>query len=375
MTLASRALRNVLCFLALFYFFCLLSAINVFASQAKIEDVWQMETTIPFDFISEPTAASVGDKIYVVKGNRLESNYLTRTQVYNATTKQWSQLGQNFPWASGSNLYFDVSAVAYGDYIYILISNIGNQSFIASFNTLTGVWNLAASLSANRLYGKITLVGDKIYILGGRAGAGSYRNSMAVFDIPSNTLVENGTLPVGVSSPANMFPISYNNELYAADNATRKVYLYDAAAQTWSYVFDLFPANAGNPYYLILNNGIASQDGTVYMALGDRSKTYNSVRIIKYDLHSRAYQILSESYTKETAFRDAYAFVGDKIYTFGGDTNKILSYDTGGAALTYADAQYEYDETGRLKKAVYDSDQTITYVYDDAGNITSALKN
>jgi hypothetical protein len=78
MTRMSHAFRNVLYFLALFYFFGLLFAINVFASQAKIEDVWQTETTIPFNFISEPTAASVGNKIYVVKGNQLESNYLTK---------------------------------------------------------------------------------------------------------------------------------------------------------------------------------------------------------------------------------------------------------------------------------------------------------
>ena len=272
----------------------------------------------------------IGDKIYVIGGERGSSSYTKVIQVFDTITGITTSTsilsnGTGGPAveAVGNNIYI------FGGYYYETSYQSGYLSSIYKYSTLTGIISSAVSLPKATQDMASAVVGKNIYLFGGTYYASSktqYSRAIYVYNSDANTIQTlSATLPAGAT-------------YLAAVAVDTKIYLFGGyyAVDTIGYyldtisVFDtenntirnldvklhtplsrMTAAAIGTKiylfggYYYIGNTGYYQDAVCVFDTLNETIKTLDNTLLPAHSLHSGA------------------AAVNNKIYLLGGKTSTI----------------------------------------------------
>ena len=239
-----------------------------------VGNTWTQLTLPPIEF-HHFQAVALGDTVYVVGayvGNFPSETPVAEVYKYVPATDTWI-VGGTIPAARQRGA---AGAVTYNGKIYMMAGSIGGHGSEATFPLMfdeydpaTGVWTTLPDLPRGRDHFNAAVVGDKLYVLGGRAGSvGATISEVDVYDFVAGTW---STLP----SPSGDVPtprggstaIAMGNEVFflggesgAQTPAHAELEVLDTATNTWRSLDNLDQGRHGTS---------AVVDGSkVYIAAG-----------------------------------------------------------------------------------------------------------
>jgi hypothetical protein len=212
-------------------------------------------------------------------------------------------------------------------------------------------WEVISSLPTGRTTLESTVIGNKIYSIGGRGADGSYSNKVEVYDSLANTWISQSTSP----TPLVFFGLtSTNGKLYAvggvnnAGTSQDTVLEYNPANDTWESKSAMITKRH--------DLAVAEVSGMLY-AIGGRSslqaKILNSVE--RYNPTTNSWVTLANMPTARDSIRPAV--INEKIYIIGG--NSTLGTTTPGTAAgvrnveVYTPATNTWEEKSDIPVGVY----------------------
>ena len=200
-------------------------------------DKWSTETSMP---TSRAMAAAVAirKKIFVL-GGRNNSGITNKLEIYDTESKSWKK-GKPMPLSRWYHM-----AIAHEQKIYVMGGIAGTGGGRKAL-TKTGIydpandtWSEGQPLPTPKQGGTAAVVQGKIYVIGGRTGAGDtgqVTKSVDIYDPQKNSWTSGKDMPeakTGIQSTA------INNKIYvvggaARSNATDSIVVYDPSIEAWS---------------------------------------------------------------------------------------------------------------------------------------------
>ena len=263
---------------------------------------------------------------------------------YNIDDSEWTKKA-TLPWlTSNSQQKYYIKSAQYKDKLYLFVSTEVKtvsdiQTKLYIYDTKNDSFEEGAvlpdinfngkTLPNRRQYSEISVVNDKIYLMGGRnfdGGTKILADDMEIFDLNTNEYLSSKKLPTDLTSYENFFSFSDGENLYIVDAIKNKVYEYDENSDNWSYIYDFINDLTNRYYYGLLNDGKIFNN-KLYLVIGDNeSENPDFVRIAKYDLNSRNIEFVTEEFEREPALRMPHLIYDGNVYTYGGDTPNLYSY-------------------------------------------------
>jgi len=362
--------------LAIFMTMCLVFGLTSMSAWATEEPTWQEETPMPTER-GWGTACTVRDQIYVIGGYYYSKSsgvsIFNSVEIYDVKTDTWSK-GKSMPTARHS---FAASVV--GDKIYIIGGE--NQSrksvdAVEIYDTTTDTWSTGESMPTARYYTTSSKVGDKIYVIGG------YDNSnynARVYDTVEIYDTQTDTWSTGQSmlTPRRCLTSSaVGDKIYAIggednkDNIVNAIEIYDTKTNSWSTGESMPTAR----YHLT-----SSVVGDKIYAIGGRnSKTafLNNVEI--YDTKTSTWSTVQSMPTARHGLMSSV--VGNKIYAIGGKDNDnnylatVESLQVGSAETTspLLSVLLNIGETVQLSTS-YDLDNNKNFTWSTTNEAVAAV--
>jgi N-acetylneuraminic acid mutarotase len=212
-------------------------------------DKWTKETSMP-TAKAMTIAVAVNKKIYVL-GGRGQSGILNKVEIYDTASKSW-QTGNPLP----SPRWSHMGAVVDGK-IYVIggISGTGNQRTslkkVDIYDPDKNTWSEGRPLPTSKQGGTAISLDRKIYVIGGRTGAGDTgyaSETVDIYDPSKNSWSSGKEMPqarTGIQSTL------IKNKIYiiggaASGKATNSIDVYDPAAGIWNKVASMKTARTGH---------------------------------------------------------------------------------------------------------------------------------
>lgn len=210
---------------------------------------WTQKTSMP---TRRGMAAAVAlDKLVYVVGGRNENGITTAVDVYDTGRNSWKKV-KPLP-ASRWNHMLAVS----GGKIYVIggISGVGNRreclTTVEIYDPAKDTWSTGCSLPTPKQGAAVSVVNGKIYIIGGRTGAGNSgyaKSSVDVYDPIKNTWSEAKSMKSARTSAQSA--VVYN-KIYviggaARDKATTSIDVYDPTADKWTAKYSMQKPRSGH---------------------------------------------------------------------------------------------------------------------------------
>ena len=212
-------------------------------------DKWSKETSMPAP-ISMAVAVAIGKKIYIL-GGRNRSGIINKLEIYDTESKSWKK-GKPMPISRWYHM-----ATAYNQKIYVIggISGTGRSrkalTKVEIYDSVKDTWSEAKPLPTPKQGGAAATVKEKIYVIGGRTGAGDSgyaTKSVDIYDPIKNSWTSGKAMPearTGIQSAV------IDNRIYvvggaARGNATNSIDVYDLSTEKWSRMASMKYARTGH---------------------------------------------------------------------------------------------------------------------------------
>ena len=268
-------------------------------------------------------SASVKDRIYVFGGVTNQGRSTSLVEEYDPLTDKWAQK------ASMPTSRATASAVALGKTVYVVGGR--NENGIATavevYDTENNSWKKAKPLPVAKWNHMITAFGGKIYLIGGITGVGNNRKCIGALDIYDPT-TDSWTAGRPLPEPKQGSSVAeVNGKIYimggrtgAGDSgqATSSVAVYDPLKNAWSSAKSMQAARTGAPSVVV--------DDKIYVvggAAGDKATTSITVYDPAADKWTTGFSL------QEPRSGHSAASIGNNIYIIGGATASSLSAITG----------------------------------------------
>jgi N-acetylneuraminic acid mutarotase len=189
---------------------------------------------------SEMAVAETNGKIYVLGGYPPSGESVTTVQVYDVATDIWSMAA-----ALPEPLHHPV-AVGVSGKVYSLGGQIGRNQTVDTTLTIAldpvaNTWATLAPMPTARGAGAAAVIGDKIYVVGGRPPA---ENAFEVYDISDNAWTPLPDLPTAANDRNHLAATAIGGKVYVAGGRydggsvgsmmTDRLDIYDPTANMWA---------------------------------------------------------------------------------------------------------------------------------------------
>ncbi len=200
-------------------------------------DKWSKETSMPTSR-AMATAVAIGKKFFVL-GGRNNSGITNKLEIYDTESKSWKK-GKPMPLSRWYQM-----AVAHDQKIYVIggIAGTGGSrkalTKVGIYDSASDSWSEGQPLPTPKQGGTAAIVQGKIYVIGGRTGAGDTgqpTKSVDIYDPQKNSWASGKAMTeakTGIQSTV------IDNKIYvvggaARSKATNSIEVYDPATETWS---------------------------------------------------------------------------------------------------------------------------------------------
>lgn len=155
--------------------------INIYNTQ---NNTWSLSSKMPVDDVFCVYMATIEDKVYMLRGNKGKNDVL---QIYDTKSNTWekkSDIGS----VDAASLH-GLGFFSFKDSIYIVGGRAGENlhNEIREYNTSTNTWSVLTTLSELRHSQGTTVVGNKVYMIGGGKSGGVISNDVDVMTIGPST--------------------------------------------------------------------------------------------------------------------------------------------------------------------------------------------
>lgn len=185
-------------------------ALSSVEAYVPASDTWQAFPELE-DERSGAAAVVFNESIYVFGGTREESNegkYVFSIERYEPSEQEWEELDVELPSALVS-----MAAVAVGEEVLLIGGfNPAPVSGVLSFNREEGLSSLQFSVGPPRGGLAATVVGDSVFVLGGRGTSGAFRNAHLLFRQGATLRMEEGE-PMSTAR-ADLAAVTLNDTVY-----------------------------------------------------------------------------------------------------------------------------------------------------------------
>ena len=159
-----------------------------------VEDRWELTTPMPIP-LNHNMAASVGGKLYMIGGQLTDAasgNFSDRVFEYDPNTRQWTERAR-MPTARGGAV-----PVVVGEKIYVAGGRPPRGADFAVYDPATDTWSTLPDMPTARNHLTGAAVNGKVYIIGGRFEGGALAPQTAaveVYDPATNSWSARAAMP------------------------------------------------------------------------------------------------------------------------------------------------------------------------------------
>lgn len=318
---------------------------------------WEEKAPMP-TARSQGMAAVVNGKLYVVGGQTgvgiPPSGILDTVQRYDPASDTWEIMPPLLEARTTS------CTAADGNYIYVVgggsCAGPGcgppNSDTVIRYDTTDGSSSIIGNINIARHRNNCEVIGNKIYVVGGTTYGGppgaadGQLDSMEVFDLGSNTVVETVILPG-------------KRDLAATAAVGTKLYIFGgfsgpdlpAESTVWEYdtVAKTFTTKTPMPIARGSRNGFVMSDGKIYLGGGVTTyppSTTNVNKVLQiYDPTFDTWTIGSGDPAPAEGFGPATGMINDHIYITGGNDNGVV-INTTRSSYFQSSVDYQASVTG-----------------------------
>lgn len=260
------------------------------------------------------TSVAVNGQIYVLGGMTKQGQISSDVNKYDTSTDKWTKE------ATMPTPRATAFAVAINNKIYILggRNSGGILNKVEIYDTKSRSWQAGKPMSSPRWAHMATVVNGKIYVIGGISGTGSSRrslNQMEIYDPDNNAWSEGPPLPTSkqggtaVSLGGKVYVIGGRTGAGDTGYATKTVDIYDPLKNSWSSGKEMPQARTGTQSVVIKDK--------IYVIGGAAGGTpTNSIDV--YDPAAGTWNKAASMKRARTGH--CASSVGDRIYIIGGAT-------------------------------------------------------
>ncbi|MFC7000010.1 Kelch repeat-containing protein [Rufibacter roseus] len=201
------------------------------------------------------SATENGNHIYVSNGFSQNEFETSLVEKYNITTNSWSILTNATiakKWASSEIV---------GDYLYIINGDYFNgqrlyNNKVEKINTTTGAITYGANNPHPARSSGSAVLGNKIYIFGGRSASSTFSNKLLSYDTSTDTWTVLADMPVAKETAGEIV----NGKLYVIggfnETSSNQVNIYDIESNTWSNTSITLPVSISAHATTVVGNNI-----------------------------------------------------------------------------------------------------------------------
>ncbi|MBU1712100.1 MAG: hypothetical protein KKD47_03250 [Proteobacteria bacterium] len=268
-------------------------------------------------------SAVVNGKIYIIGGFSKQGRSSAVVEEYDPSKDKWSQKA-SMPTSMGMT-----SAVAVGKTIYVIggRNESGITNIVQAYDTQRNSWNNVKSMSTARWNHMVAVVGGHIYVFGGITGVGNRREAIdkgEIYDPAKDSWSNGASMPnakQGAAIAVNQPKIYICGGRSGAGNSgyvTGSVDIFDTILKTWSSLSPMKKARTGSQASVV--------NGKLYVIGGaaDGVAT-NSVEV--YDIKSNTWG--SQLTLQKPRTGHSVTSVENNIFVIGGAVEESLEGITG----------------------------------------------
>ena len=325
---------------------------------------------------------AVSGKIYAIGGSN-SSGDLTVNEMYDPATDRWSTKS-SMPTARTG-----FATAVYENKIYVIGGSVGDgfTGNVEVYDPIDDTWQTLASMPTPRADLTANVVGDKIYLIGGRiySSVSPYYNQTditQVYDVKTNTWSTNTSMPTALQGYAStvvgtkIYIIGGSRQsISGVDTSTSALQIYDTQTGRWTTGQPLnYPSSYGAS---IVTTGVMAPTKIYYVG-GFSVETFSNKTQI-YDIENDFWSDGPNMSTPRAYL--GLAVVNDMIYAVGGldgekslniteelkpvgygKVSPVIEIISPVANKTYKNVQIDY----RINKAV----SWVVFSIDNKANIT-----
>jgi len=222
---------------------------------------WQRKADFPGGARRAPVSFAINGKGYLGSGNLIPNNaFATPFYEYDPGVDTWyirsAGWGRDTPGGAATN-----------DRGYITGGWDTWACDVQEFNPTNNTWTTKTDYrtGCSRDVGPVALsINGTLYIGGGDTNGGTYYNGFYMFNADSNNWTARANLPVTVGRASVGFSIGDFG--YIIDVATRVMYRFDPALNSWTVMAD-YPVGLSGPAKFVI-------DGIAYVGVGGDNRVY-----------------------------------------------------------------------------------------------------
>ncbi len=311
-------------------------------------------------------SSNIDGNIYIFGGMTQNGRSTAIVEAYDSSKDKWTTK------KSMPTPRFNAYAVVIDNKIYVIGGRneiTGVLNTVEVYNTVNNNWETIQPMKFSRWNLFASVVGGKIYVIGGIAGVGENRESIdkvEIYDPVKNSWSTGSSLPI----PKQGASIAVLKEkIYvlggragAGDNgyATNIVEVYDPFKDTWSSAKPMHKERTGAQASVV--------DSIIYM-VGGASETELVDLIETYNPDTNDWTIEDFSLQKPRTGHSV-ASIGTKIYIIGGATEMSLAGITGIVEEIVIDKQKGEKDIDVLIESLINGDEKVRKdAYNALGNI------
>jgi len=263
--------------------------------------------------------ALVDGKVYVIGGYARNGESTSVVEEFDPSTDQWAS-GASMPTPRGMT-----SAITIDGRIYVLggRNESGITDAVEVYDPASNSWEKVTTMPQARWNHMVAEVQGKIYVIGGIVGTGDNRRSIdtvEIYDPTENTWKLGQSLPTSRQGAAiavvqeKIYVIGGRKGAGASGTVTNVVEVYDPSEDYWSSIQTMQEGRTGSQAAVV--------DGRIYVIGGAvEGEAKGSIEI--YDPATDIWVIMVLS-LQEPRTGICVASLGSRIYVFGGSTNQSL---------------------------------------------------
>ena len=268
---------------------------------------------------SRGTSGVVNGKIYVLGGEN-NSGILTKAEVYDPATNQWSTMADVVQprFAAGSAVHGPTGMI----YIVGGMGGTGATNTVIRYNTADGSSSVVGTIGTARFRASCAIVGDNLYVFGGSTTGIGWSNAITsgeIYNLTTNTVTGTFALPQALTLSA---AVRVGTKIYliggmdSSLNPLGNCWEFEPSTTTFTPKSAMPTARGGI-------KGVAFSSGKLYViggavGTGLPPATFSSY-IQEYDPAADSWSIKGSMSTPRYAMMGGV--VNDVLHVIGGDNN------------------------------------------------------
>ena len=265
------------------------------------------------------TSGVVNGKIYVLGGENT-SGILTKAEVYDPATNQWSAMTDVVQprFAAASAVHGPTGMI----YVVGGMGGSGATNTVIRYNTADGTSAVVGTIGTARFRTSCAIVGDNLYVFGGSTTGMGWSEAITsgeIFNLTSNTVTGTFTLPQALTLSA---AVRVGTKIYllggmnSSLNPINNCWEFDPATTTFAPKSAMPTARGGI-------KGVAFSSGKLYVIGG---ATGTGLPPASFSSYVQEYNPATDSWSiKGSMATPRYAMMGgvvnDVLHVIGGDNN------------------------------------------------------